>query len=100
MVRIGGSTEKGEHIKESDYYTPSGEFRYLQWRRDTQHSDIQSNDSQRSIKNTKLGMITPLEVECRVVHCFAEWCLHYDVNRSKLGPFSNIENIFMLIKRN
>ncbi|KAI8502179.1 PREDICTED: dolichyl-diphosphooligosaccharide--protein glycosyltransferase subunit STT3A [Branchiostoma belcheri] len=27
MVRIGGSTEKGEHIKEHDYYTPSGEFR-------------------------------------------------------------------------
>lgn len=27
MVRIGGSTEKGEHIKENDYYTPSGEFR-------------------------------------------------------------------------
>jgi dolichyl-diphosphooligosaccharide--protein glycosyltransferase len=27
MVRIGGSTEKGQHIKENDYYTPSGEFR-------------------------------------------------------------------------
>lgn len=27
MVRIGGSTEKGEHIKEADYYTPQGEFR-------------------------------------------------------------------------
>ena len=27
MVRIGGSTEKGKHIKENDYYTPSGEFR-------------------------------------------------------------------------
>jgi dolichyl-diphosphooligosaccharide--protein glycosyltransferase len=27
MVRIGGSTPEGEHIKESDYYTPSGEFR-------------------------------------------------------------------------
>lgn len=27
MVRIGGSTEKGKHIKESDYYSPSGEFR-------------------------------------------------------------------------
>lgn len=27
MVRIGGSTEKGQHIKESDYYTPTGEFR-------------------------------------------------------------------------
>lgn len=27
MVRIGGSTEKGKHIKESDYYTPQGEFR-------------------------------------------------------------------------
>jgi len=27
MVRIGGSTEKGEHIKENQYYTPSGEFR-------------------------------------------------------------------------
>jgi dolichyl-diphosphooligosaccharide--protein glycosyltransferase len=27
MVRIGGSTEKGQHIKESDYYTPQGEFR-------------------------------------------------------------------------
>ncbi|GAB6018660.1 Dolichyl-diphosphooligosaccharide--protein glycosyltransferase subunit stt3a [Chamberlinius hualienensis] len=27
MVRIGGSTEKGSHIKETDYYTPSGEFR-------------------------------------------------------------------------
>ena len=27
MVRIGGSTEKGEHIKEQQYYTPSGEFR-------------------------------------------------------------------------
>ena len=27
MVRIGGSTPKGEHIKEWDYYTPSGEFR-------------------------------------------------------------------------
>ena len=27
MVRIGGSTEEGKHIKEHDYYTPSGEFR-------------------------------------------------------------------------
>lgn len=27
MVRIGGSTEKGTHIKEADYYTPQGEFR-------------------------------------------------------------------------
>lgn len=27
MVRIGGSTEKGKHIKEHDYYTPTGEFR-------------------------------------------------------------------------
>ncbi|RNA39771.1 dolichyl-diphosphooligosaccharide-- glycosyltransferase subunit STT3A [Brachionus plicatilis] len=27
MVRIGGSTEKGTHIKESDYYTPQGEYR-------------------------------------------------------------------------
>lgn len=27
MVRIGGSTPHGAHIKESDYYSPSGEFR-------------------------------------------------------------------------
>lgn len=27
MVRIGGSTEKGKHIKEMDYYTATGEFR-------------------------------------------------------------------------
>ncbi|XP_075980463.1 catalytic subunit 3A of the oligosaccharyltransferase complex [Anticarsia gemmatalis] len=27
MVRIGGSTERGAHIREADYYTPSGEFR-------------------------------------------------------------------------
>jgi len=27
MVRIGGSTPEGSHIKEWDYYTPSGEFR-------------------------------------------------------------------------
>lgn len=27
MVRIGGSTEKGQHIKEADYFTPQGEFR-------------------------------------------------------------------------
>merc|ERR1719369_2409696 len=27
MVRIGGSTDTGKHIKEWDYYTPSGEFR-------------------------------------------------------------------------
>lgn len=27
MVRIGGSTPRGAHIKEADYYTPSGEFR-------------------------------------------------------------------------
>ncbi|XP_076349853.1 catalytic subunit 3A of the oligosaccharyltransferase complex isoform X2 [Tachypleus tridentatus] len=27
MVRIGGSTDRGRHIKEHDYYTPSGEFR-------------------------------------------------------------------------
>jgi len=27
QVRIGGSTEKGAHIKEHDYYTPAGEFR-------------------------------------------------------------------------
>jgi len=27
MVRIGGSTELGSHIKENDYYTPQGEFR-------------------------------------------------------------------------
>jgi len=27
MVRIGGSTPEGAHIKESDYYTSSGEFR-------------------------------------------------------------------------
>ena len=27
MVRIGGSTERGKHIHEMDYYTPQGEFR-------------------------------------------------------------------------
>lgn len=27
MVRIGGSTEEGNHIKEEDYFTPKGEFR-------------------------------------------------------------------------
>lgn len=27
MVRIGGSTPEGEHIKEHDYYTKNGEFR-------------------------------------------------------------------------
>ncbi len=27
MVRIGGSTEHGKHIKEPDYYTKEGEFR-------------------------------------------------------------------------
>uniref|UniRef100_A0A224XKS3 Dolichyl-diphosphooligosaccharide--protein glycosyltransferase subunit STT3A n=1 Tax=Panstrongylus lignarius TaxID=156445 RepID=A0A224XKS3_9HEMI len=27
MVRIGGSTEKGAHIKETDYYSSTGEFR-------------------------------------------------------------------------
>ena len=27
MVRIGGSTERGAHIHESDYFTPQGEFR-------------------------------------------------------------------------
>ncbi|KAL1140305.1 hypothetical protein AAG570_000237 [Ranatra chinensis] len=27
MVRIGGSTERGAHIKETDYYSPNGEFR-------------------------------------------------------------------------
>nr|CAD7413845.1 unnamed protein product [Timema poppensis] len=27
MVRIGGSTDRGSHIKEWDYYSPAGEFR-------------------------------------------------------------------------
>ncbi|XP_077990856.1 dolichyl-diphosphooligosaccharide--protein glycosyltransferase subunit STT3A isoform X2 [Glandiceps talaboti] len=27
MVRIGGSTDRGRHIHEHDYYTPAGEFR-------------------------------------------------------------------------
>ncbi|XP_072935581.1 dolichyl-diphosphooligosaccharide--protein glycosyltransferase subunit STT3A [Epargyreus clarus] len=27
MVRIGGSTERGAHIREADYYTAAGEFR-------------------------------------------------------------------------
>ncbi len=27
MVRIGGSTPEGAHIKERDYYTKNGEFR-------------------------------------------------------------------------
>lgn len=27
MVRIGGSTDRGAHIKETDYYTPQMEFR-------------------------------------------------------------------------
>ncbi|KAK7475911.1 hypothetical protein BaRGS_00032879 [Batillaria attramentaria] len=27
MVRIGGSTDRGRHINEMDYYTPQGEFR-------------------------------------------------------------------------
>lgn len=27
MVRIGGSTDKGKHIHENDYYTSTGEFR-------------------------------------------------------------------------
>jgi len=27
MVRIGGSTDRGAHIKESQYHTPNGEFR-------------------------------------------------------------------------
>lgn len=27
MVRIGGSTDRGEHIKEQDYYSSNGDFR-------------------------------------------------------------------------
>ena len=27
MVRIGGSTDRGTHIKENDYFTSTGEFR-------------------------------------------------------------------------
>lgn len=27
MVRIGGSTDRGAHIRETDYYAPSGDFR-------------------------------------------------------------------------
>ncbi|CAH8454760.1 unnamed protein product [Heterobilharzia americana] len=27
MVRIAGSTEKGRHVNERDYYTPQGEMR-------------------------------------------------------------------------
>lgn len=27
MVRIGGSTDRGAHIKETDYYAQSGDFR-------------------------------------------------------------------------
>lgn len=27
MVRIGGSTDRGAHIKETDYYASSGDFR-------------------------------------------------------------------------
>jgi len=38
MVRIGGSTDRGEHIKEKDYYTPTGEFRV-----DAEGSDILKN---------------------------------------------------------
>ena len=28
-----------------------------------------------------------------------KWCLHCGVNRSKLGPFLNVENIFLCFKR-
>jgi len=38
MVRIGGSTPEGAHIKEGDYYTPSGEFRV-----DSEGSNIMLN---------------------------------------------------------
>ena len=27
MIRIDGSTEKGAYMRESDYFTPQGEFR-------------------------------------------------------------------------
>ena len=27
MIRIGGSTPEGAHISETDYYSPSGEYR-------------------------------------------------------------------------
>ena len=38
MVRIGGSTPEGAHIKENHYYTPSGEFRV-----DSEGSDTLKN---------------------------------------------------------
>jgi len=38
MVRIGGSTPEGSHIKENHYYTPSGEFRV-----DSEGSDTLKN---------------------------------------------------------
>ncbi len=46
------------------------------------------------------GVVSVVDVVAGLIFSvFVKWCLHYGINRSKLGPFLSVENIFLCFKR-
>ena len=71
MVRIGGSTDKGRHIKEADYFTPQGEFRV-----DQEGSPILLNCLMYKMCYYRFGQVyTEQGVLCVCVWCCVDVCV-------------------------
>lgn len=64
MVRIGGSTDTGRHIKEHDYYTPTGEFRV-----DREGSPVLLNCLMYKMCYYRFGQVYTEASACPVLRC-------------------------------
>lgn len=72
MVRIGGSTDTGRHIKEHDYYTHTGEFRV-----DREGSPVLLNCLMYKMCYYRFGQVYTEASECLCPGCSTGLGLHF-----------------------
>ena len=80
MVRIGGSTEKGRHIKEADYFTPQGEFRV-----DREGSPILLNCLMYKMCYYRFGQVYTEQGRTSCMLVFHASCHHCDIVDNSLS---------------
>ena len=74
MVRIGGSTDRGSHIKEHDYYTPQGEFRV-----DKDGSPTLLNCLMYKMCYYRFGQVYTEQSKWHLTQYFERWMLWYEI---------------------
>ena len=86
MVRIGGSTEKGQHIKEADYFTPQGEFRV-----DRDGSPVLLNCLMYKMCYYRFGQVYTEQGMCTCTHTHARAHTHTH-NTGKPSGYDRVRN--------